>query len=131
MKMIHNRMLLAVSFAVFVAYVGIGMVVPVRVLFAQSQGASLTVIGAMASAFLVSNFVCQYPLGWVADRWGRKRLMLAGLLGQAVVSLLYLTVSDPLMFVALRLIEGAAAATMLPAAKALIADNIAQEQRGA
>src|SRR4051794_40355240 len=120
--MLRNKMLLAVSFAAFASYVGTGMIVPVRVLYAQEQGASITVIGAMATAFLVSNFLFQYPMGWVADRWGRKRIMVAGLILQAVVSVFYLFIFDPLLFVGLRLVEGVASATMLPPARALIAD---------
>jgi MFS family permease len=129
--MLRNRTLLAISLAVFAAYVGTGMVVPVRVLYAQQQGASLAIISAMATSFLLSNFLFQYPLGWLADRWGRKRIMLIGLVGQAVVSLVYLWVADPVLFVGLRLVEGIFSATMLPPAKALIADTIPADQRGA
>ena len=69
---LRNRTLLAVSLTVFAAYTGIGMVGPVRVLYAQAHGASLAIIGAMASSYLISNFLFQYPVGWLADRWGRK-----------------------------------------------------------
>ena len=86
--MLRNRVLMAVSFIVFAAYVGSKMVLPVRVLYAQAHGASLAIIGAMATAFLVSNFIFQYPMGWVGDRWGRKRIMVAGLILQMAVSLL-------------------------------------------
>jgi MFS family permease len=126
----RDKTLLAISIGVFAAYIGSSMVVPVRVLFVEQEGASLAVIGAMASAFLVSNFIFQYPMGWLADRWGRKRLMVAGLLWQAVVSLLYLVIADPLLFVLLRFVEGIASATMLPPARALIADRTAPEKRG-
>ncbi len=61
--MLRNRTLLAVSLTVCAAYVGVGMVGPVRVLYAQSRGASLVIIGAMASSYLISNFVFQYPVG--------------------------------------------------------------------
>jgi DHA1 family multidrug resistance protein-like MFS transporter len=128
--MLRNRTLLAVSFVAFASYVGTGMIVPVRVLYAEEQGASITIIGAMATAFLVSNFLFQYPMGWVADRWGRKRIMVAGLVLQAIVSVFYLFVFDPLLFVGLRLVEGVASATMLPPARALIADMTAPEKRG-
>src|SRR5712691_4232195 len=128
--MLRNRTLLAVSLAVCAAYIGIGMVVPVRVLYAQSRGASLAIIGAMASAYLISNFVFQYPVGWLADRWGRKNIILIGLLAQAVLSLTYLLITDPVMFVVLRFVEGIAAAAVLPPARALIADAIPPERRG-
>jgi MFS family permease len=100
--MLRNRTLFAVSLAVCTAYTGIGMVVPVRVLYAQAHGASLTIISAMASAYLVSNFLAQYPVGWLADRWGRKQLILIGLFVQAALSLAYLLLVDPLSFVFVR-----------------------------
>ncbi len=128
--MLRNRTLLAVSLAVFVAYTGIGMVGPVRVLYAQSQGASLAIIGAMASAYLVSNFLFQYPVGWLADRWGRKQVLVVGFLVQAILALAYLFIVDPLQFVFLRLLEGVAAAGVLPAARALIVDEVPPEKRG-
>ncbi len=128
--MLRNRTLLAVSIAVCAAYIGIGMVVPVRVLYAQSQGASLAIIGAMASAYLISNFLFQYPSGWLADRWGRKPMIIFSLAGQAALSLLYLAVTDPVLFVVLRFAEGMVAATFLPSARALIADAVPAEKRG-
>ena len=128
--MLRNRTLLAVSLSVCAAYIGIGMVVPVRVLYAQSQGASLTIIAAMASAYLISNFLFQYPSGWLADRWGRKPMILFSLLGQAGLSLIYLAITDPVLFIVLRFAEGMVAAAFLPSARALIADAVPAEKRG-
>lgn len=128
--MLHHRTLLSVSLAVCAAYIGLGMIVPVRVLYAQSQGASLAIIGAMASAYLISNFLFQYPSGWLADRWGRKPLMVGSLIAQAVLSLLYLWILDPLFFVVLRFVEGMVAAAFLPSARAQITDSIPAAQRG-
>jgi MFS family permease len=121
---------MAVSIAVCAAYTGIGLVGPVRVLYAQSRGASLAIISAMASAYLIGNFAAQYPSGWLADRFGRRRLLLSGLLVQALLSLVYLPITDPGLFVALRVVEGLAAAAVLPSARALIADTVPNEQRG-
>ena len=126
----QNRTLLAISLAVCAAYSGVGMVGPVRVLYAQSRGASLTIIGLMASAYLFSNFLFQYPVGWLADRWGRKQVMLFGLILQAILSALYIVVADPVAFVVLRFIEGIGTAALLPAARALIIDEIPAEKQG-
>ena len=116
--MLRNRTLIAISLSVGAAFIGIGMVGPVRVLFAQSHGASLAIIGAMASAYLVSNFIFQYPSGWLADRWGRKQVMILGLFIQAILSLLYLLITDPILFV------------VLPSARAMIIDIVPPEQQG-
>lgn len=128
--MLRNRVLLAVSLAVCASYTGIGMVVPVRVLYAQSKGASLLIISAMASSYLISNFLFQYPSGWLADRWGRKPVMILSLFLQAVVSASYLLIVNPYLFVLVRFIEGAVAAAYLPSGRALIADSIPVERRG-
>ena len=128
--MLRNRTLLAVSLAVCASFTGIGMVVPVRVLYAESRGASLAIIGAMASSYLISNFLFQYPSGWLADRWGRKPMMILSLFIQAILSAVYLLINDPVLFVVLRFAEGAAAAAFLPSARALITDAIAPEKRG-
>ncbi len=106
------------------------MVVPVRVLYAESRGASLAIIGAMASSYLISNFLFQYPSGWIADRWGRKPIMIVSLFLQAVVSATYLLIADPILFVLVRFIEGAVAAAFLPSARALITDAIPLKHRG-
>ncbi len=128
--MLRNRTLLAGSLAVCASFTGIGMVVPVRVLYAQSRGASLAIIAAMASSYLVSNFLFQYPSGWLADRWGRKPMMIFSLFAQAILSAVYLLISDPVLFVILRFAEGAAAAAFLPSARALITDAIPPRKRG-
>src|SRR5258708_669921 len=128
--MLRNRTLLAISLTVCAAYIGIGMVGPVRVLYAQSRGASLAIIGAMASAYLISNFVFQYPVGWLADRWGRKEGMIVGLTAQAGLSLIYLFITDPILFIILRFVEGIAAAAILSSARALIVDTIPAEKQG-
>jgi MFS family permease len=128
--MLRNRALLAISITVCAAYVGLGMVVPVRVLYAQAHGASLAIIAAMAFAYLISNFVFQYPVGWLADRWGRKEVMITGLLAQAALSLIYLFISDPILFILLRFTEGMAAAAILPSARALVVDIMPPEKQG-
>ena len=129
-KLLRNRVLISVSLSVFAAYTGIGMVGPVRVLYAEAHGASLAVIGAMASAFLLSNFIFQYPVGWLADRWGHKQVMIVGLLAQAALAAVYLWVTDPVAFVVLRFFEGIAAAALLPPARALINEVVPAEQQG-
>ncbi len=128
--LLRNRALLAVSFAVCATYTGIGMVAPVRVLYAQAHGASLFIIGAMGSSYLISNFIFQYPGGWLADRWGRKPMMILSLALQAIISATYLVVSDPVLFILVRVGEGAVAAVFLPSSRAIITDAIPAEKRG-
>jgi MFS family permease len=127
----RNKQLIGISLVICATYSAIGMVATVRVLFAQSHGASLAVIGAMASAYLLANAVAQYPSGALADRLERRIVMFVGLTIELVLTIAYLAVQDPVLFVVLRLLEGAAAALILPSARALVADVTREEERGA
>ncbi|GHO43898.1 MFS transporter [Ktedonospora formicarum] len=126
----RNRVLLAVSFAIFIDFAGTGMVAPVRILYATEHGASLAVVDAMATAYLVSNFIFQFPAGWLADRWGHKRIMLLSLLAQGILSAIYIPVTDPYVFIGLRFLEGMFGAALMPATRALIIDAIPENQQG-
>jgi MFS family permease len=84
----------------------------------------------MASSFLLSNFLFQYPIGWMADMWGRRRVMALGLAGQAVMSIAYLLITDPIAFVAVRFLEGAVSASILPSSRALVAEIAPDNRRG-
>ncbi|HEV3308903.1 MAG TPA: MFS transporter, partial [Chloroflexota bacterium] len=130
MKLLSNRSLLTLCVAAFATYTGAGMVGAVRVLYVQSHGGSLVVISAMASAFLVANFVFQYPWGWLSDRWGRRQVLLVGMVAQCLFVAAYLFISDPALFVAVRFLEGAATASILPSARAAIADLVPDRERG-
>src|SRR5260370_16722534 len=52
--MLRTRTLLAVSLAVCAAFTGIGMLIPVRALYAHSPGASLLLLCTMPSSSLLS-----------------------------------------------------------------------------
>src|SRR5271154_4136660 len=124
----RDRLLFGVSLVIVAAYTGAGMVSPILVLYAQAHGASLATISLMASSFLITNFVAQYPAGWLADRFGRVRLLAFSLLLQAATAAAYLLITDPTALIVLRAIEGLGAAATLPSARALIADGLPAHQ---
>ena len=130
MRLYRDRTLLAISASVGMSMLGIGMVVPVRVLYAQAHGASLSVIGGMASSFLLSSFLFQYPVGWIADRRGKSLVMMVGLLGLAILTVFWLTITDPVLFIVLRFVEGFFAAGVVSSARAILAERIPGNQRG-
>lgn len=126
----RNSTLLSVSVAIMAAFIGVGMVVPVRVLYATEHGASLDIVNAMAGAFLLSSFLFQFPAGWVADKWGHRRIMLISLVIQAGLSASYIFILDPIFFIGVRFLEGICSAALLPAARALIVGKMSPEQQG-
>jgi MFS family permease len=129
-SLLSDRSLATLLVGLMLTYIGLGLVVPVRALYAREVGLSLAGIGAMASSFLLFNTIGQAPFGWLADHLGRRPLILAGIGVEVVIALLYLAPTEPWLFILLRALEGVAAAAISPAARALVGDLAPPERRG-
>ncbi len=108
---------------------GQGVISPVLPLYAESFGVGLAAIGVALSAFALARVVLNTPLGLLADRRGRRPLLVfgpvlvsAGMLGSALApSLLVLSLW--------RLVAGAGSAMYMTGAMIYIADIAAPDQR--
>ena len=81
-----------------------------------------TAVGVAFGAFSVTTLVLRPWAGRWSDRWGRRRLMLAGAAAFAVLVLGHLLVTGLVGLVALRLLLGAAEALFFVAGFAMLAD---------
>lgn len=93
-------------------------------------------LGWMFSAFLLGYAAFQTPAGWLADRWGSRRVLSAGVLWWGVFTAL--TASMPiaighavLFFISIRFLLGAGEAVIYPAANQFVARWIPTQERGA
>ncbi len=116
--------------AVFIVGTGVGSVLPVLPLFLRERGGSYTMVGIVVGANLVAQFLGQYPAGRLSDRFGRRPLMIGGLLvaGAAIA-----TFAVPLSIgwlIALRFIQGLGAAAFRPGSRAVVADLVPAADRG-
>lgn len=112
------------------AATGITAVLPVLPLYAKGMGADVHFIGGMMAAYWAMNLICLPLGGWLSDRWGRRPVMLAGLLGHTVASAGFLLTDQTALFLVLRGIEGFAGACFMPAAMAYIADRAPLSRQG-
>jgi MFS family permease len=115
---------------VFLSFVGLGVILPVRILYAQQVGMSLAEIGVMGAAFFISQLFFQVPIGLLTDRIGRKWTLLGGLLIQGLAAWVYLLTDLGWVFILMRFVEGIGASSQQPAARAYIADVVPERQRG-
>lgn len=69
--------------------------------------------------------------GSLGDRYGRRRVFVVGLTSFAVTSLLCAVAPTVTVLIGARLVQGAAAALLLPSSLALISASFAPEDRGA
>ncbi len=125
-----NINVLLITIVGFVDFTGIGLIVPVRSLYARSVGANELEIGLMASSFILAEFLFQIPFGLASDKFGRRRMMMIGMAIRTVMPIMYLFVANPWLFIILRFIDGTGAAAVLPAARAYLMDSTPEDRRG-
>jgi DHA1 family multidrug resistance protein-like MFS transporter len=124
------RPVLPILIAEFIVVVGFGALLPVLPLYVTEQGIDLTTLGVILAAWPAARLVCEPLFGWLADRTARKPLMLAGLVILAIASPLQLAFHSPLQLILLRLLSGAAASMYDPAARGILVDGTAEDERG-
>lgn len=118
----------------FINYVDrqvIGPLVPLLQLSPEAGGLGLSNFqsGLLQTAFMVVHSVMSIPLGIVADRWARKRLIAAGVgLWSLATATAGFARSFGQLFVA-RAAVGIGEATYAPAAAAMISEKFAPEAR--
>jgi len=100
----------------------IDMYLPAFPAVAADLGVAPSQVQRSLTAFLLGLAVGQLVSGPLSDRWGRRRLAVAGLSAYAILSLLIALAPDVPVLLALRLLEGAAGGTGVVIARAVVRD---------
>src|SRR5262245_65157059 len=79
-----------------------------------SLGASLDQINWVLTSYIVASAIMTAPIGWMSDRFGRKRLFVICAAGFTVASLLCAMSQDISAMVLARLLQGAFGAALVP-----------------
>jgi MFS family permease len=106
----------------FINNLGFGCVIPVLPLFASDMGLGASGVGLILSTSAVARLCLNIPLGRLADRIGRKPLMVGGQIGTAVASLATGVCSTLPQLLACRLLLGAGSSAALSGSGAYMAD---------
>lgn len=93
-------------------------------------GSSVTLVGAVISTYLIVDIVTRTPAGWLADRWGRKTILVGGIVLSIVPLPLMIRVQDASVFLLLNALNGLGAGCIWPAIYAGVADTYRRSQRG-
>ncbi len=109
-------------FSLLATITGVGIVVPLLPVYASGLGASGFTIGMIFGAFSLSrSFLLPY-FGRLSDVKGRKPFLVIGLLAYGLVSVAFILSSTLNELIAIRFIQGAASAMVMPVAQAYIGD---------
>lgn len=81
---------LAVIFGtVFIYLLGFGIVIPILPLLSQDFGASAVETGLLLSVYSLMQFIFAPFWGSLSDKWGRRKILLGCLIGEAVSYLIF------------------------------------------
>jgi DHA2 family multidrug resistance protein len=95
-----------------------------------SLSASLDQINWVLTSYIVASAIMTAPIGWMSDRFGRKRLFVICCAGFTVASLLCAMSQDIGAMVFARLLQGAFGAALVPLSQSVMLDAYPPEQRG-
>jgi MFS family permease len=93
---------------------------PVLPLFVKSMDAGTNVIGTIAAISPLAGILFSFPVGLLADRLGKKRLLIISAFVFLLSPLLYLLVAQPWALIPIRFFHGIATAILGPVASAII-----------
>jgi MFS family permease len=120
---------LVVLFVVaFVDMVGLAMIVPLLPYYATEFGASALMVGVLISAFSVAQLACAPTWGRLSDRYGRRPVILAGLLVTALAYVLLGLANSVALLLIARLVQGVGGGT-LGVVQAYVADASPPDER--
>ena len=95
-----------------------------------SLSASLDQINWVLTSYIVAAAIMTAPIGWLADRFGRKKLFITCVTGFTLASLMCALAQNIEQMVLFRLLQGMAGAALVPLSQAVLLDSYSAEERG-
>lgn len=113
----------------FIAFLGIGLVIPVLPTLMNELHISGTVVGYLTAAFAIAQLIVSPLAGKAVDKYGRKIMIVIGLFIFGISEFLFgLGKTIEVLFIS-RVLGGISAAFIMPAVTAFIADITTMETR--
>ena len=110
----------------FVSSLGISIMLPLLPLYALSLGASPLQLGLMTSGFAIANGVAQFASGFLMDRYGARRFIVAGIGTYAVANALIATAPTAIALIGYRVVAGLGGGINMVATRLYIAQTAEQ-----
>ena len=125
-----RRSLMILSFTLVVVMLGFGLVIPIFPFFVENLGAGGRELGLLVATSALLEFVFAPVWGGISDRVGRKPVLMIGVLGYGLSSLLFGLSTQLWMLFASRALSGILSSATLVTSLAYVGDTTAEEDRG-
>ncbi|MCJ7661438.1 MAG: MFS transporter [Anaerolineales bacterium] len=109
---------------------GFGIILPVFARRLMEFGAGVETLGMMTMSFALAQFVAAPFMGSLADRIGRRPLIILALVAYIAANIGFLFAPTTTAFIVVRTFEGALTAGLFPSAMGVIADISPEDERG-
>jgi MFS family permease len=114
----ERQTLITLLLSVFIALLGVGIIIPVMPVFAAELGAGGFSLGMIIAAFSVSRGLLQPVVGNLSDIFGRKWFLVTGLFVYGLVGLLIPHATSVVDLITIRGFHGVGSAMIVPIAMA-------------
>ena len=119
------------SVCIMLTFIGHTMPYPVLAPWLMERNIGLGALGWLSFAFSLGNLIGAPFAGNLVDRWGRRPMLMIGLMAIVVVNVITPFSTDMNQFIILRFIMGLFNSGIMPAALAAAADIAPEERRAA
>lgn len=113
----------------FIAFLGIGLVIPVLPTLMTELGITGTTVGYLTAAFAIAQLIVSPFAGKAADKFGRKIMIVIGLFIFGISELLFGFGKEVEVLFISRVLGGVSAGFIMPAVTAFIADITTLDNR--
>ena len=114
---------------VFVDMVGFTMVLPLLPFYATDMGAKPWHVGALVATYAFAALVMAPLWGRTSDRYGRRPMILIGLLGSGIAYVLFGLAQSLWLLFASRFVQGAGSGGITGVVQAYVADSVPPAER--
>ena len=108
---------------------GFGIILPVFARRFGEFGSGVEALGLMTKSFALAQLVAAPFMGSLADRYGRRPLILLSLAAFTLANVGFLLASSTTVFIIIRVLGGALTAGLFPAAMGVVADVVPERER--
>ncbi len=117
-------------FSIVIVMMGYGIAMPVLPFYLESLGGRGIHYGLLIASYGIMQLIFAPIWGSLSDKYGRKPLLLIGMMGMGSAMLLFAVATELWMLYAAQLFSGSLSSATLPAAQAYAGDSTTMEERG-
>jgi MFS transporter, DHA1 family, multidrug resistance protein len=118
----RKQIFISLFIATLIAMLSLGIITPILPLYAKSMNATGLELGLIFSGFALSRGIFAPIIGQFSDQYGRKKLIVIGLVLFIILSLCFVVAASPIALTIIRVIQGFSTVLVTPVAQSYIGD---------